>query len=1012
MRGALVVTCGAIAGCSSATGDGDTNLGDSRQAVTAVVSNFLGCTAQTMEGDYIAWWGYENTSGVQQTVPAGSDNFFTPPLSHPDDAADPLTVFSPGKFRFAFSTRYAGPSQAWTLLGNTWTSTPITRPCAPTPTPVTIPLGTTITIGSNASDAVAQSAQRLADKLLQMTGVTFPIDRAVRPGLLSVGKDGDFTDFRWPYRAGIFAPQSPLGQEDYVVWTAGGSAPVVAIAGATETAVDRAVWEFLYQLGYRHFFPTPDWEIVPHLTALNLPALSIQRRPAFILRQPATFFSGFPDADLQETVDWLETWRTHNQLQTKAETDETHLSTSDSREDSIASEWSTKICPAAPGSGSCDISGLMSSSKKSLCLRNVAVPTKVGPVDAARVVREYTNWFFDQNPKALTVPASPQDGVTSIQGCSSTDEPTGSLRLIELSGWAAEEAARRNKLASVKTGTENSRAPADLHGLTIARNLIIGVDQSAAGANVISEWKHMGANLVGLHRSGMSSVQGLLGYSPSELQLEHPQLVADIFSDLHRRGATWFYSKDDWGGWGPYGLGYYVMARALLTGDADVPAIRADFLARAFGSASTQMANFYDIMDQSRASDDLLARLYQAIASARAANSDPAVAKRIDALALYVRYLELYRERDCAANWDCPTATAHLKKTLQFVYATRKTMMTNAAYIFRRLDADLNRYSSCAPAACSTSCGSDSSSDAHFVQPTCAEFNSPVSCNTWKAPPDPTELDVSAIVAHGVASHQVFPYIADDSELKTNLVPATPPSGTYSNLLVGGVLEIFPSRWYTVPDATGHVGFSIVAPPVDLYATLSPLGSPTAEQVQWVHGSTAQTVNFLASTSGVQKISFEHFIDYLLDYTPGTRMVTLAGSGEDTFSAKGQPPLWFYVPRDKTRVGVWVGLDKETAAPIEKVQMRRFHGPKTAEMGPWVEDARVSSPKLYCPDNVEFDAVQLPANNYALWALAGNSDGITARTPIVLRNVPQSLARRPSEFLLPSAVVQRDQLAP
>ena len=74
---------------------------------------------------------------------------------------------------------------------------------------------------------------------------------------LAVGLPGDFPGLQLAAR---FDAADPTKREDYFLRTHGRGAWLV---GATELAVEHAVWDFLHTLGYRQFFPGKAWEIVP-----------------------------------------------------------------------------------------------------------------------------------------------------------------------------------------------------------------------------------------------------------------------------------------------------------------------------------------------------------------------------------------------------------------------------------------------------------------------------------------------------------------------------------------------------------------------------------------------------------------------------------------------------------------------------------------------------------------------------------------------------------------------------
>src|SRR5262249_11207046 len=101
--------------------------------------------------------------------------------------------------------------------------------------------------------------------------------------------------------------------------------------------------------------------------------------------------------------------------------------------------------------------------------------------------------------------------------------------------------------------------------------------------------------------------------------------------------------------WGVTGLGYYLTARLLwdVREEDRVAALVDDFLDKAFGPARKPVAEFYRLIDARShplISSDLIGRMYRLLDEAPRKTTDPAISARIEALILYTRYVELYRD--------------------------------------------------------------------------------------------------------------------------------------------------------------------------------------------------------------------------------------------------------------------------------------------------------------------------------------------------------------------------------
>ena len=132
---------------------------------------------------------------------------------------------------------------------------------AAAPSPVVLARGgqaaVAIVVGENALPRTKQAAADLAAYLGKITGGRFEVKTGDGTSGLAVGLPGHFPDLptrdRW-------AKPAIAAREDYLLHTHPQGAYLL---GATEQAVEHAVWDFLYRLGYRQFFPGEHWEVVP-----------------------------------------------------------------------------------------------------------------------------------------------------------------------------------------------------------------------------------------------------------------------------------------------------------------------------------------------------------------------------------------------------------------------------------------------------------------------------------------------------------------------------------------------------------------------------------------------------------------------------------------------------------------------------------------------------------------------------------------------------------------------------
>jgi len=135
-----------------------------------------------------------------------------------------------------------------------------------------------VVVSPAASPRVKQAAQSLADYLGKMSGAPFTVIAGDGTAGLAVGRPEDFPALKLTT---LFNPADLNGREDYLLRSHGKG---IYLLGATEMAVEYAVWDLLYRLGYRQYFPGPTWEIMPKEPSLAL-AVDAREHPDFVARR-------------------------------------------------------------------------------------------------------------------------------------------------------------------------------------------------------------------------------------------------------------------------------------------------------------------------------------------------------------------------------------------------------------------------------------------------------------------------------------------------------------------------------------------------------------------------------------------------------------------------------------------------------------------------------------------------------------------------------------------------------
>jgi hypothetical protein len=1003
--GSLIVAC--VASCSS---DGDERAGAISEKLTATgLGHLLGCVAPRLEGDYIAWWGFDNDSNAPIMVPIGNDNHFSPA---PASRGQP-EVFPVGGGRFEFSTRFDGTPLTWNLLGKAWSATwPSSRPCVPAAGPISLDAPQNIVIWNAANVEVMESAALLSRYLQRITGLSFPVVRSPRPGGITLGIEGDFGTFNWPFTAGVFNPASVSGREGYVVWThPASSARSATIAGATGAALRRAVWEFLYQIGYRQYFPGILWEVLPTAPIQNK-TISIAREPAYFVRfvqNDTSWTERQGDDDDDAMYQAFLDWREKNQAasiprSTRNEEDTTGgWKFSQGAYSDIKSTWEHLHCPGQKCLDPIFI-------PNTLCVETrVHVDGVCDPgvacVSAESVAAEYASIRFAE-PAREALSMSPLDGTMNWDACSSS-EPAPIDRVIRFANAAASVPAAANKVVGVVLAEPTLLQPPESQ--TIAPNILIAQLNTGRVDERLERWHDAGAKLLGIRDNLGESDRS--ANVPGVGRLTNPAALSSQLAAHRAAGARWYSAVEAPAAWAPYGLSYYVMARTLLTGEVQDPdALRSDFVARAFGPAAPGMTRFFDALDHGPLfGSNLLGRMYSALRDARDAVTEPVILERIEHLAVYARFLEYFHEYDCggacSADDRCPAALPGIYESMvRFLYSTRTTQLIDSRAFFGGFDVQHH-----------TACVCEGLPE-HSLLPPAAAGNCPprelpsgplprgcAPLNPWKQDPFP---DMNLEITRGAAVYQPI----DSCLLRSysdDLVPAVPAHPPTQQLETAGFLANWmsnsaTSRWYAWLDSPGQLGLDVrpTAPAQTVNVTATLLWrSSLASAFEPIHSAgiffakteeEPQRRFFLSSPqAGLHRLEVGPG-RYDFRWDTGTKIVRLAGVGPERWALRGRPSLLFYVPAGTQAVVGWTSGN----------DVGRFKTFRRVAGSPNVWTGQETPRLPTCSDDFV-----IPVQDNDQDQIWGTLD-IPGSSDLVLRSVPPVLARRPEEFLLPREVVE------
>ncbi|MCA9157846.1 MAG: hypothetical protein KDA72_05935 [Planctomycetales bacterium] len=150
-----------------------------------------------------------------------------------------------------------------------------------------------VVISPKASPDIRAAAEEFADYLGRISGAPFRVEEGdSAPGIV-VGLVSSFADLR-------FAVDFELGsvsRDQYLLRTTDSG---LYLLGTTPAAVQCALWDFLNRQGYRQFFLTDTWEVVPHRPQLTS-AIDVVEQPDFVTRQAPR---GAPWSDRELWARW------------------------------------------------------------------------------------------------------------------------------------------------------------------------------------------------------------------------------------------------------------------------------------------------------------------------------------------------------------------------------------------------------------------------------------------------------------------------------------------------------------------------------------------------------------------------------------------------------------------------------------------------------------------------------------------------------------------------------------
>lgn len=554
-----------------------------------------------------------------------------------------------------------------------------------------------IVVGAKANASVRHSAEELRDMLQKITGAAFRIQTGDGRRGLAVGMQGDFPGLAADARlaaAARAAGDDPTVRltmfQSYVLLSHAGGLQAV---GATELAVEYAIWDLLQRCGYRQFFPGETWEIIPRSPDLTL-AVDTLEKPDYYDRRICCMgmtqwwdwfmknrvtLHGFwgsrtpylPDMPLKWKNNFIENSHAYSFIvRDYADVFKAHP------------EWmafsrgkrgdSTFLCIAQPG------------------LRDF--------------IAQYAVDYLKKYPDNWCVSLEPTDGDGWCECAECAKLGNISNRPVLLANTAAEaiDKAFPNEIKLVGMyGYGRHWQPPDLkvHDRVVVTvttsTLCAGEGNNPPMEERLAGWAKQ-AKHVGVYDYWALFAWG--GWTPGHSPAGNLKYLADVIPRYHELGARcWLSEADD--AWGACGLGYYLSTRLFwnVKDGKNAGAIVEDFLDKAFGPAKEPMRAYFTAIDGRHGASpgnpnaimSRVKQMYPALLRARALARDPAIRRRVDQFLLYTRFMELfaryyYAQERTDFKLDGVTEAdvrETVKEFMRLAYQIRNTDMVNYLYL-------------------------------------------------------------------------------------------------------------------------------------------------------------------------------------------------------------------------------------------------------------------------------------------------------------------------------------------
>lgn len=430
-----------------------------------------------------------------------------------------------------------------------------------------------IIISPDASDSVRALAVTLQDHLQRITGAPFVIETNATPGGITLGTVTNYPDST--LREALAVRNYYDGREAFAIRSDGGR---VRLLGNTDLGVSHALYRFLELMGCRWFFMGPNWTIIPSTRTLTF-GIDETSRPAMWSR--SIWFdrlaqAGEPgDPSAREAFQaWGRCNRMDHSLRIRASHAWHAIPAVFKEEFDAHPEWFARVDGERRG--------------PQFCVTNP---------DLQKIIVAYARKQFEDDPEADMVSLDPADtaGWCTCEACAKLGHH--SAQPFYLANIVARELQKTNpgKFVGLLAYSWHSDPPEFKLEPNVHVQLTRGMN--ASGLEFDELFKLWTA------KCEVMSIYEYYSYWEMDEGMLPGTKVADIrrtaqeIRDYVASGSVKGISGQSSCTWGISGLGYYVANRLMWHPQADVEALRRDFLDKSFGAAAPAMGRFFDLFD-------------------------------------------------------------------------------------------------------------------------------------------------------------------------------------------------------------------------------------------------------------------------------------------------------------------------------------------------------------------------------------------------------------------------------